>query len=147
MNIGQVAKRSGLSAKMIRHYESIGVIPRAPKGASGYRRYEDADVMRLRFVRRARDAGLPMTGIKRLLGLWQDRQRSSREVKQLVQRHLEEVDARIQGLVAIKEALAHLVAHCHGDHRPDCPIIAAFSDDVENAAGLKNPRTVRRAFP
>lgn len=127
MNIGELSKQSGISAKMIRHYESIGLIPRAPKTASGYRRYEHADVMRLRFVRRARDAGLSTANIKRLLGLWQDTRRSSREVKQLVRQHVEEVDARIAGLVAIKDALEHLMAHCRGDERPECPIIEALS--------------------
>lgn len=127
MNIGELSKQSGISAKMIRHYESIGLIPRAPKTTSGYRRYEHADVMRLRFVRRSRDAGLSTANIKRLLSLWQDTRRSSREVKQLVREHVEEVDARIAGLVAIKEALEHLMAHCKGDERPECPIIDALS--------------------
>lgn len=128
MNIGQVAEQSGISAKMIRHYESIGLIPRAQKGPSGYRRYDGNDVRRLAFVRRARDAGLATADIKRMLGLWQNSQRSSREVKALVQKHVEEIEARIASLAAIREALAHLMQHCKGNDRPECPIIEAFSD-------------------
>lgn len=146
MNIGQVAAKSGISAKMIRHYESIGLIPRAPKGPSGYRRYDSADVLRLAFVRRARDAGLSTADIKRLLNLWQDSGRSAKEVRQLVQRHLTDVEARIAGLLAIKEALSHLVTHCQGDHRPECPIIEAFSGAGTAAPVLTAPRKVRRGL-
>jgi len=138
MNIGQAAKQSGVSAKMIRHYESIGLIPRVPRGPSGYRRYEGADVMRLAFVRNARDAGLGMADIKRLLGLWQDQKRSSRDVRALVAKHLHEIEARIAGLRSVQEALTHLMAHCRGDDRPECPVLDAF--EAKAGAGSRDAK-------
>lgn len=146
MNIGQLSKQCGISTKMIRHYEKVGLIPRAAKGPSGYRQYGAADVMRLSFVRRARDAGLSMADINRLLGLWQDEKRSSREVKQLVQGHLLEIESRIDGLISIRKALTHLTEHCKGDERPECPIIEAFG--AEGAGGPKpaGRRPLRRGF-
>lgn len=146
MNIGQVSEKSGISAKMIRHYEAVGLIPRAPKGPSGYRQYGTEDVMRLSFVRRARDAGLSIANINRLLRLWQDDKRTSREVKRMVQGHLLEIESRIESLISIREALAHLTKHCQGDERPECPIIEAFS--AQGAEGRKSarPKPSRRGF-
>lgn len=144
MNIGQAARESGVSAKMIRHYESIGLIPRAPRSPSGYRRYAGADVMRLAFVRNARDAGLAMADIKRLLGLWQDQKRSSRDVHALVARHLHEIEVRIAGLRTVQDALAHLMSHCHGDDRPECPVLDAFAtgrSDATRGARVRIART------
>lgn len=127
MNIGQAASASGISAKMIRHYEATGVVPRPPRSISGYRRYEGADVQRLQFVRSARDAGFGVAQIKQLVALWHDRNRSARAVKQLAATHLGEIEARVHALEAVRGALAHLVAHCHGEDRPDCPILATFA--------------------
>ena len=124
MNIGQAAAAAGISAKMVRHYESIGLLPPARRDASGYRDYDAADVQRLAFVRRARAAGFGLAQVGALLSLWQDRRRSAREVKRLVQAHVAEIDGRMAELDAVRRALAHLLAHCHGDERPECPILA-----------------------
>lgn len=123
MNIGEAAKASGVSAKMLRYYESINLIPQAGRSASGYRIYSDRDVDSLRFIRRARDFGIPMERVRLLVGLWQDKTRPSREVKKLAQQQVAELEARIAELTAMKEALAGLAAACRGDDRPDCPIL------------------------
>jgi Cu(I)-responsive transcriptional regulator len=123
MNIGEAAKASGVSAKMIRHYESIGLLPEAARTESGYRQYGDKDVNTLRFIRHSRDLGFSLEQIRALLGLWQDRRRPSRQVKALAQAHIDELDAKLRELQAMKATLAHLVHCCHGDDRPDCPII------------------------
>jgi MerR family copper efflux transcriptional regulator len=137
VNIGEAAAASGVSAKMIRHYEMKGLLPRPRRSAGGYRVYGDADVRTLRFIRRARDAGLGLADIARLVSLWQDRARPAREVKALVARHLETLAHRRAELAAIESALSHLVAHCHGDDRPDCPILDAF--DTSPAGTVANP--------
>lgn len=123
MNIGELAKNSGVSAKMIRHYESIGVIPKASRSHSGYRRYSENDVHILRFVKRARGLGFTMPEIKKLVGLWRNKQRASREVKSLALSHLKDLEARIVELQEMASALRKLAQHCHGDQRPDCPIL------------------------
>lgn len=123
MNIGQAATASGVSAKMLRYYESIGLIPPAGRSASGYRTYGDRDVETLRFIRRARDFGIPMDRVKLLVGLWQDRTRPSREVKRIALQQVAELDAKILELTAMKNALAGLAHACRGDSRPDCPIL------------------------
>lgn len=128
--IGEAAQASGVSAKMIRYYEQIGLIPPAVRSESGYRHYGESDIHTLRFVRRARDLGFVVEDIGRLLGLWRDRGRASAEVKSLALRHVAELDRKAEEIKAMSRALAHLAAHCHGDDRPDCPII----DDL--AAGL-----------
>lgn len=122
-NIGEAAEASGVSAKMIRHYEDIGLIPKAGRTGSGYRLYRDADLHRLRFVRRARDLGFSMKEIEALLGLWNDRRRASSEVKRLATKHIVDLDQKIAELQAMRRTLAELSRHCHGDHRPDCPIL------------------------
>lgn len=122
-NIGEASALSGVSAKMIRHYEAIGLIPPASRTFANYRLYNDADVHRLRFIRRARNLGFPMKQIEVLLGLWGDPNRSSAEVKQLAQAHSDELAARIAEMQAMQRTLQSLAAHCHGDHRPDCPIL------------------------
>jgi len=126
VNIGEAAAASGVSAKMIRHYEAKGLLPRPGRSAAGYRVYGDADIRTLQFIRRARDAGLGLADIARLVSLWHDRARPAREVKALVARHLESLARRRAELTAIESALSHLVAHCHGDDRPECPILDAF---------------------
>lgn len=121
--IGEAAALSGVSAKMIRHYEGIGLIPAAARTFAGYRLYSDADVHRLRFIRRARELGFSMKQIGALLGLWHDRARASREVKRLAQQHVDELAEKIEAMQAMQRTLRHLAARCHGDDRPDCPIL------------------------
>ena len=128
MNIGQAARASGVSAKMIRHYEESGLIPRAGRTDSGYRVYGESDVHVLRFVRRARDLGFSLAEIKGLLGLWKNRRRESAEVKRLVEKHVKELDSRIAELESMRRTLTDLARHCHGDHRPDCPILEDLSE-------------------
>lgn len=127
MNISQAAAASGVSAKMIRHYESIGLIRRAGRSGAGYRQFGTEQVETLRFIRGARDVGFSLAEIKRLLALWLDRRRPARDVKRLAAAHLASVQARIDGLSAIARTLSHLVEHCHGDDRPDCPILDALA--------------------
>lgn len=121
-NIGQASEASGVSAKMIRHYESIGVIPPAERTFSNYRVYSQNDVHTLQFVRRARDLGFSMKQIEELLALWHDR-RSSREVRKVALAHVAELDVKIREMQAMKRTLETLAAHCHGDDRPECPIL------------------------
>ena len=123
VNIGTAAELSGVSAKMIRHYEDTGLIPSAGRTAAGYRLYSEADLHRLRFVRRARDLGFSMKQIADLLGLWSDRRRASAKVKALATAHIAELDARIAEMTAMRRTLEHLAHQCHGDDRPDCPIL------------------------
>ena len=128
MNIGEAAKASGVSAKMIRHYESVGLFPEAARTDSGYRQYTDKEVSTLRFIRQSRDLGFSLEQIRELLALWQDRKRPSRQVKALAQAHIDELEAKLQELQAMKATLEHLVHCCHGDDRPDCPIIDTLAD-------------------
>ncbi len=123
MNIGELAKSSGVNAKLIRHYESISLIPKATRTDSGYRTYTDNDVHILRFVRRARSLGFSMKEIKKLIGLWRNKTRQSKEVKALANRHLKELELKIKDLQEMAGTLRHLAKNCHGDNRPDCPII------------------------
>lgn len=128
MNIGQAAKASGVSAKMIRHYESLGLISQARRTDAGYRQYGDKDTHTLRFIRQSRDLGFSLEQIRQLLGLWQDRRRPSREVKALAQAHIGELEQKLDELQAMKATLEHLVHCCHGDDRPDCPILESLAD-------------------
>ncbi len=123
MNIGQAAFASGVSAKMIRYYESIGLLPDTKRSASGYREFEDNDIHRLRFVRRSRDFGFSMTQIEALLGLWQQK-RPSHDVKKIALAHVAELDQKIKHLKEFRNSLKHLSDCCHGDQRPECPILA-----------------------
>ena len=131
MNIGEAARASGVSAKMIRHYEAIGLVPRAARTDAGYRRYSGNDVHTLRFIGQARILGFSIKQISELVGLWRDQRRPSRKVKALAQAHIDELDARVRELEAMKRTLKDLVSHCHGDERPECPILdqlaASFS--------------------
>lgn len=145
MNISQAAKASGISAKMIRHYEVTGLLPRAVRGQSGYRHFRDTDVHLLTFVRRARDAGFPTAAIKSLLSLWQDPRRPAREVRRLAQAHLQDLEARMVELQAIAGTLLHLIEHCHGDERPECPILEALEQGDPGEA--PKARKVRGAVP
>ncbi len=134
MNIGQAAKASGVSAKMIRHYEGLGLFPEAARTDSGYRQYGEKELHQLRFIRHARDLGFSLAQVRELLGLWQDRGRSSRQVKALAQAHVDEIDRKLSELQAVKATLQHLVRGCQGDDRPDCPIIDSLARQ-DDAAG------------
>ena len=123
MNISQVAQASGLSARMIRHYESIELLPAPTRSESGYRQYSQRDLHNLRFIHSARQLGFSMEQVAQLLALWQDRSRSSSEVKLLAQQHLQELKQKIVDLQAMRDTLAELARSCQGDDRPDCPII------------------------
>ncbi len=123
MNIGQAAKTSGVSAKMIRYYEQIGLIPEAARSNAGYRRYGATDVHTLRFIRRARDLGFSVEQIGELLALWRDRSRSSARVKAVAKSHVDGLKAKIAELQSMVRTLEHLADHCHGDERPECPIL------------------------
>ncbi|MFJ4375553.1 Cu(I)-responsive transcriptional regulator [Pseudomonas japonica] len=123
MNIGQAARRTGLSAKMIRYYESIGLLKPASRSDSGYRLYSPEDLHSLTFIKRSRDLGFSLEEVAKLLTLWQDRQRASADVKALANEHIADLDRRIEELVSLRDTLSELVAHCHGDDRPDCPIL------------------------
>lgn len=127
MNIGQAAQASGVTAKMIRYYESIGLMPPSPRSEAGYRRYGEQDLHLLRFIRQARRLGFGIDQIRQLLALWQDRGRSSAQVKALAQSHVDELNQRIGELVAMRDTLSHLAMHCHGDDRPDCPILEGLA--------------------
>lgn len=131
MNIGQAAAASGVSAKMLRYYESVGLIPATGRTEAGYRIYNGADVHTLRFIlrfiRRARDFGLSMERIRLLVSLWQDQKRPSREVKRIATEHVGELRAKIAELSLMCEALEELADACHGDQRPECPILRDFA--------------------
>ncbi len=123
VSIGEAARRSGVSARMVRHYEGLGLLPAVARSDGGYRQYGEADVHSLRFIRRARDLGFSMEEIAELTALWHDRRRTSASVKRIAQNHLADLDQRIAAMQAMRETLAHLVHCCHGDQRPDCPIL------------------------
>lgn len=127
MNIGQAATRSGVSAKMIRYYESIGLITPPARTAAQYRVYADDDVHTLHFVRRSRDLGFSLEETRELLALWRDKSRASADVKSLAMAHVRELEEKAAELKAMADTLRHLATHCHGDHRPDCPILADFA--------------------
>jgi Cu(I)-responsive transcriptional regulator len=140
MNIGEAAKESGVSAKMIRHYEQVGLVPPAARTDSGYRQYSDPDIHTLRFIRRSRDLGFSIREISELLDLWRNRRRPSRLVKSLAQTHIGALEQKARELLAMKETLEHLVHCCHGDDRPDCPILDTLSSG-EVAAAAARPTT------
>ena len=123
MNIGEASRLCGVSLRMIRHYEKVGLVPRAARGASGYRDYGDDDVHRLRFVRRARDLGFGLDAIRRLLALWRDRERASAEVKAVALARADELRRKEQEMASMRRTLEALARSCSGDERPDCPIL------------------------
>ena len=129
--IGDASRRSGVSAKMLRHYESLGLLGRVTRTDSGYRQYSEADVHTLRFIKRSRDLGFSMAEIAELVGLWRNRRRASAGVKRIAQKHVDELAARIDAMLAMQRTLQNLLHHCHGDERPDCPIL----DDLAGSAG------------
>ena len=123
MTIGKAARDSGVSAKMIRHYESLGLLRQPKRTDAGYRIYDENDVHTLRFVRRGRDLGFSIREIKDLLSLWRNRQRSSADVRTIAQRHIADLESKILELEQMRRTLEDLVRHCHGDQRPACPIL------------------------
>lgn len=128
MNIGQASKATGISTKMIRHYESIRLISPALRTESGYRVYQDADIHALRFISRARDLGFSIDQMRDLLALWRDRSRASATVKAMALEHIRVLEGKVEALRAMSRSLKHLADHCHGDNRPDCPIIEEFAE-------------------
>lgn len=140
VNIGDASAATGVSAKMIRHYEDIGLIPPASRTHSGYRVYSEAEVHMLRFIRRSRNLGFSVKQIEGLLGLWRDRRRASSKVKALAQEHIAELDARIREMTEMRRTLEHLASRCHGDDRPDCPILEDLSSgSAVQVQGTKAP--------
>lgn len=131
MNIGMAARRTGLPAKTIRYYEEIGLIPQARRTEAGYRAYSEADVGTLRFVQKARSLGFSVKDVGALLAMWQDRGRASADVKALALAHADEIDRKIAELEAMRQTVLHLAERCHGDDRPECPIL----DDLAGGGG------------
>lgn len=127
MNIGTAAKIADVPAKTIRYYESIGLIPEATRADNGYRDYADKDVETLRFIKRARSLGFSIESVRSLLDLWQNTERNSADVKKVALQHIEEVESRIRELESIRDTLKHLTSCCHGDDRPDCPILEGLA--------------------
>jgi MerR family transcriptional regulator, copper efflux regulator len=123
VHIGDAARLSGVSAKMVRHYEGLGLLPRVARTDGGYRQYSEAEVHTLRFIKRARDLGFSMDEIGELVGLWQNRRRASANVRRVAQKHAEDLALRIAAMQEMQKTLHHLIHCCHGDERPDCPIL------------------------
>jgi MerR family transcriptional regulator, copper efflux regulator len=126
-NIGDASTISGVSAKMIRHYEQIGLIQAANRTFANYRIYSEADVHTLKFIKRARSLGFSIRQISVLLNLWQDKSRSSAEAKRLALEHVAELEDKIREMRLMSDAIKSLAEHCHGDHRPDCPILESLA--------------------
>lgn len=132
-NIGEAARRSDVSAKMARHYESLGLLPTINRTDSGYRQYTEKEVHTLRFIKRSRNLGFSMIEIGELLKLWQNQRRSSQNVRNIAVKHVADLNQRIHEMLAMKSTLEHLIECCHGNHRPDCPILDEL-DNVDNKA-------------
>lgn len=131
LSIGEAARSVGISPRMVRHYESLGLIAGVARTDSGYRQYTEADLHTLHFIRRSRDLGFSMEEIAELLALWHDRSRASSQVKRIAQQHIDDLSQRIAAMQAMQRSLTTLVGCCHGDERPDCPIL----DDLANPGG------------
>ena len=131
MNIGEVAKLSDVNSKMIRRYEEQGIIPRAGRTISGYRQYTEKDVHVLRFVKRSRELGFSMKDVKQLVNLWRNKNRPSSQVKLIASKHIEELEKKLQEIQAMLSTLKHLTKNCHGDQRPDCPILEGLEFNKE----------------
>ncbi len=144
MNIGEASKATGVTAKMIRYYESIGLMPKVVRTGSGYRVYSESDIHTLRFIRRARDLGFSIESITKLLRLWQNRNRSSSNVKSVTTEHIGALRKRISEMEAMVRTLEHLATQCHGDQRPDCPILDDLAKPAGKGDGLKVQSTSRR---
>ena len=136
VNIGMAARLSGVSAKMVRHYESMGLLPAVARTDSGYRQYTQADVHSLRFMKRCRELGFSMVDMASLVQLWHNRSRASASVQQIARRHLAELETRVNALQAMQRSLQELIHCCHGDERPECPIL----DDLASGPETPLPR-------
>lgn len=147
LNIGDAAKASGVTAKMIRHYEEIGLMPKVRRAMSGYRMYSAQDVHMLRFIKHSRNLGFSMKQIEALVGLWRDTRRPSSKVKALATEHIAELDHKIRELQTMRASLSRLVHACHGDDRPDCPILEELAVDAltpTNGDGADEPAKKRK---
>jgi Cu(I)-responsive transcriptional regulator len=133
VNIGDAARASGVSTRMVRHYESLGLLGQVVRTESGYRQYGEADVHALRFIKRARDLGFSMSEITDLLDLWRNRRRASASVRRITQAHAEDLARRIEAMQAMRRTLMNLLEHCHGDARPECPILDDLAGGEETA--------------
>jgi MerR family transcriptional regulator, copper efflux regulator len=145
VNIGVAAQRSGVSSKMLRHYESLGLLPQVHRTDSGYRQYTEADVHILRFIKRSRDLGFSMAEIAELVGLWQNRRRTSASVRRIAQQHAQDLAQRIEAMQSMQRTLAHLIHCCHGDERPDCPILEDLAGQPAQPAPPRSPAAARGA--
>jgi MerR family copper efflux transcriptional regulator len=145
MNIGQAAKASGISAKMIRYYEATGLIPPVTRSAAGYRHYSDSDIHTLSFIRRARDLGFSVEQIADLLALWRNRRRSSASVKAVALAQIAMLKTKADELRAMARTLQHLADHCHGDNRPDCPIIEDLAGPATARCSTCQPQPRRQS--
>ena len=130
ISIGDAAAQSGVSAKMIRHYESLGLLASVARQSNGYRQYNERDIHTLKFIKRARDLGFSMGEIAELVSLWLNRRRTSASVKRIAQTHADELAKRIEAMQAMQKTLANLIHCCHGDHRPDCPILEDLAGSI-----------------
>jgi Cu(I)-responsive transcriptional regulator len=137
LNIGEAAARSGVSAKMLRHYESLELLPTIARSESGYRQYSERDVHIVRFIRHARDLGFKINEITQLLKLWQDQGRSSADVKRIAATHLADLERRMAEMAAMQRSLQNLVKHCQGDKRPDCPILDGLDEAAARQRGQR----------
>ncbi|ENZ78824.1 MULTISPECIES: Cu(I)-responsive transcriptional regulator [Ralstonia] len=135
VNIGEAAKASGVSAKMIRYYESIGLLPPSPRTEGNYRMYDARALHVLRFIHRSRSLGFALEEIRTLLSLWNDRERASADVKAVTLRHVADLDARISELQSMRDTLMTLANACHGDDRPDCPILQSVAGEGDESGG------------
>ena len=134
VNIGMASRMSGVTPKMIRHYESLGLLPSVGRTDSGYRQYSEAEIHTLRFIKRSRELGFPMSDIAELVGLWRNRRRASANVKRIAQQHANELGLRIEAMQAMQRTLQHLIHCCQGDERPDCPILDDLAGLHDTAA-------------
>lgn len=146
MNIGVAARATGVSAKMIRHYESVDLLPPAARTDAGYRQYTGKDVHTLQFIRRSRDLGFSIDEIRGLPSLWQDRRRPSRQVKAMAQAHIAELELKAKEILAMKSTLEHPVHCCEGDDRPDCPILENLADPSQTGVPAMAGTRARHAF-
>jgi Cu(I)-responsive transcriptional regulator len=137
MNIGEAAEKAGVTPKMVRHYETLGLLPKVHRTESGYRLYGDSEVHTLRFIKRSRDLGFSIPEISELVKLWQDRRRPSSSVKKVAAAHLAELDRKIGEMESMRKTLGHLIHCCQGDHRPDCPILEDLGRAIPVQAGKK----------
>jgi len=142
MNIGEVASLAVVTPKMVRHYESLGLLPKVHRTESGYRVYTEREVHTLRFIKRSRNLGFSMAEIAELVKLWQDRRRPSSSVKKVASAHLDELDRKIKEMESMRKTLSHLIHCCAGDDRPDCPILDDLGGDLADASeGARDARS------